>query len=84
MIVNHCEKVLLNSFLSFKGQGLKLRVFHGTIILVPQQILHILTLFCNGGVLRDSFHVIKLLLLVVVVLVLVLSYIRGDIGRGLT
>jgi len=39
MIVNHCEKVLLNSFLSFKGQGLKLRVFHGTIILVPQQIL---------------------------------------------
>jgi hypothetical protein len=39
MIVNHCEKVLLNSFLSFKGQGHKLRVFHGTIILVPQQIL---------------------------------------------
>ena len=28
MIVNHCEKVLLNSFLSFKDQGLKLRVFH--------------------------------------------------------
>jgi hypothetical protein len=23
MIVNHCEKVLLNSFLYFKGQGLK-------------------------------------------------------------
>ena len=39
VIVNHCEKVLLNSFLSFKGQGLKLRVFHGTIMLIPQQIL---------------------------------------------
>ena len=25
VIVNHCEKVLLSSFLSFKGQGLKLR-----------------------------------------------------------
>jgi hypothetical protein len=39
VIDNHCEKVLLNSFLSFKGQGLKLRVFHRMIILVPQQIL---------------------------------------------
>jgi hypothetical protein len=27
MIVNHCEKVLLNSFLSFKSQGLQLKVF---------------------------------------------------------
>ena len=56
MIVNHWKKVLLNSFLSFKGHGLKLRVFHGTIILVTQQILYILTLFCNRGVLIDSFH----------------------------
>ena len=39
VIANHCEKVLLNSFLSFKGQGLKLRVFNGKTILVPQQIL---------------------------------------------
>jgi hypothetical protein len=29
VIDNHCEKVLLNSFLSFKVQGLKHRVFHG-------------------------------------------------------
>jgi hypothetical protein len=39
LIDNHCEKVLLNSCLSFKDQGLKLRVFHGTIILVSQHIL---------------------------------------------
>jgi hypothetical protein len=53
--VNHCGKVSHNSFLSFQGQGLKLRVCHWTITLVTEQSPYILTVFCNGGVLRDSF-----------------------------
>jgi hypothetical protein len=57
VIDNHCEKVLLNSFLSFKDQGLKLMVFHGTIMLVPQQILWYWLYFATGMTLEDMYHI---------------------------